>query len=109
MLKLAVIQINDMYSAPEGTWYLGAGGWQRDVPELLSLRTGGTLGQLLQQLAEDSGNSLGPGELVLAVYEPEGQDVSSDGVSGVREYKGMVMFSADSEQTSHKPASPEEK
>lgn len=89
MLKLAVILIDESYSAPEGTLHLGSNGWLVDEPELLTFRTNQALEQLLERIAESSAGLLGPGELVLAVLS---QDGTPTALTGVLEYKGRVLF-----------------
>jgi len=89
-MKIAVIQIEESYVAPAGTIHFGTNGWMADKPEKIRIHTNLPLPIFIEKLAEQSAGLLGEGELVLAVFDPEGQPVSQ---IGVREYQGRILFS----------------
>lgn len=92
-MKIAIIQIDDSYEAPSGTIHLGTDGWVVDRPEKLIIRTNLDLPKFIEKVAEQNAGILGNGELVFAVFNPDGSDVISTGMTGMKEYHGRLLFS----------------
>ena len=92
-MKIAIIQIDDLYSVPPGTLHLGINGWVADQPERLRIHTNLSLGDFMNKVVEQNEGLLGQGELVFAVFDPEGKPVQSTGLAGVKEYIGRILFS----------------
>lgn len=92
-MKIAVIQIDKSYEAPMGTLHLNSNGWVADRPEILKVRTNLPLGIFIEKVSEQHSGILGNGELVFAVFDPNGEDIESTGLTNVKEYQGRILFS----------------
>jgi hypothetical protein len=92
-MKIAVIQIDKTYKTPPGTLHLNSNGWVVDCPEILKVQTNLPLSTFVEKLSEQNHGILGEGELVLAVFDLEGETVKSAGLTNVKEYQGRILFS----------------